>query len=140
MLLGMIVLFLSGCAIYHNDSLERIQTLPQHYTQFDAKLAWEFKAVDNTTVIDGVVKNIRFYEMNELEIWVSSLDADGIEMHRAVYFVHSLKENEAAPFTLKIPRVASGNKLRFLYRYIGNDGGDSGDALLWSQSFESQVP
>ena len=142
MLIATILLLMGGCATYRNDNLDRMmQTFPQHYAQFDLKLAWEVKPVDGSTVVDGVMKNIRYYEMDELEIWVMSLDAKGKEMHRAVDFVYRLKENEVAPFTLKIPRVASGDKLRFIYRYIGLDGGgDSGDAVPWMQSFESEVP
>ena len=77
-----------------NDNLNRLQTLPQHYEQFDLKLAWEVKSLDGSTVIDGVVKNIRFYEMDELELWVLSLDANGKVVHRSEDFVFRLKENE----------------------------------------------
>ena len=140
-LVTMILLLTGGCATYRSDNLDRMQTLPQHYEQFDIKLAWEVKTVDDSTVIDGVVKNIRYYKMDELEIWVMSLDAVGKVVHRATDFVYSLRENEVAQFTLKIPRLASGSRLRFLYRYIGNEGGgDSGGALSWRQSFESEVP
>ena len=135
------LVLLSGCATYRNDNLERMQALPLHYSQFDVKLAWEVKSFGSSTDIDGVVQNIRYYEMDDLEIWVSSLDAKGEEMHRAADFVYSLKENEVAPFTLKIPPVASGTKLRFMYRYIGLEGGgEAGGDVSWRQSFESEVP
>jgi len=136
-----VLLFLSGCATYHNDSVERMKLLPQQYSEFDAKLAWQVTHVGGSTRIDGVVQNIRYYEMDELEIRVISLDAKGKELHQAADFIHRLKENEAAPFALKIPMAASGTKLRFMYHYIGNNGGgDSGDALQWRQSFEAVVP
>ena len=132
---------LSSCATYHNDIQKRMQALPQHYSQFDAKLAWEVRSTGNSTVIDGMVKNIRYYLMNEFEIWVWSRDDRGKETHRSVAFVYSLKENEAGQFTLELPLLASGTKLRFLYRYIGHEGGgESGSASWWSQSFASEVP
>lgn len=137
----LIILLMGGCATYQNDIQNRIMTLPQQYAEFDLKMAWESTSVDNATLINGVVKNIRYYEMDELEIWVESLDANGKEVHRAVDYVYRLKENEVAQFSLKIPRVAPGSKLRFRYNYIGHEGGgDSGDALSWRQSFESVVP
>jgi len=141
-LIAIILLLMGGCATYRDDNLNRLQTLPQHYEQFDLKLAWEVKPLDGSTVIVGVVKNIRYFEMDELEIWVMSLDAKGKVVHRAEDFVFRLKENEVAPFALKIPRVESGSKLRFTYRYVGLDGGggESGGALPWMQSFESVVP
>ena len=141
MLCASILVLLNGCATYRNVNLERMQSLPQKYSQFDAKLAWEVKSAGSSTVIDGVVQNIRYYMMDELEIWVWSLDDRGKEVHRSVAFVYSLKENETAQFTVELPLIASGTKLQFLYRYIGHDGGgDSGGALSWMQSFESVVP
>jgi len=140
-LIAMILLQMCGCATYRSDNPERLLTLPQHYAEFDLKLAWEVKPVEGSTVIDGVVKNIRYYQMDELEIWVLSLDAEGKVVHRAADFVYSLKENEVAQFTLKLPRLASGSRIRFMYRYIGIEGGgDSRDSMSWRQSFDSVVP
>lgn len=136
-----VVLLASGCATYRNDSLERLQTLPQHYELFDAKLAWDVKTVDSSTIISGVIKNIRYYMMEELEIQAAPLTADGREGARDTYFVTGIKENEAAPFILKLPAAPPGSTLRFRYRYIGNEGGgDSGDALTWRQSFDWKIP
>lgn len=141
MVCATIAVLLNGCVTYRNDSLERMQTLPQHHSQFDAKLAWQVKSDGSSTVIEGVVQNIRYYEMDELEIWVFVLDAKGKEVYHAADFVYSLKEHEAAQFMLKMPLSASGTRLRFLYRYTGLDGGgESGGASKWSQSFETNVP
>lgn len=138
--LVMLLLLMTGCATYQNTSLQRMETLPEHYNHFDAKLAWEVKSVANATVISGVIENIRYYEMGNIEVWVSSLDANGKEVHRGVDFVFSLKQNEANSFTVKIPRVAPGTTLQFLYRYIGFNGDSDPDAVTWSQSFEAKVP
>ena len=139
--LVMIVLFLGGCTGYVNDSLQRMKTLPEHYTQFDAKLAWEVKSLDNSTMVDGVIENIRYYEMSEVEVWVYSLDADGKETYRGVDMIYQIKQNEAKSFTIKLPRLASGTRLQFLYRYLGLNGdSESADAVSWSQSFEAKVP
>jgi hypothetical protein len=136
----MILLMAGGCATYPNGSLEMMSTLPQHYAQFDVTMAWEVKASQGSTVITGVVKNIRYFEMSQLEIRASSLDDKGMEVHRAVDFVTTLRENESGAFTLKLPPLASGSRLRFMYSYIGSDGGGEFSALSWMQSFESVVP
>ncbi len=137
-----VVLLTAGCATtYRNDSLVRLQNLPQHYELFDAKLAWEASTTDSSTTISGVIKNIRYFMMEEVEIQVATLAVDGREVARDTYFVTRIKENEAEPFILKLPAVSPGSTLRFHYRYIGNDGGgDSGDALTWRQSFNWKIP
>jgi hypothetical protein len=140
MLIIMIMLMAGGCATYRNDSLEKMKTLPQHYEQFDVKMAWKVTSSQGSTVIDGVVKNIRYFEMSQLEVRVLSLDNKGNEVHRAVDFVNTLRENEAGAFSIKFPLLASGSRLRFLYSYIGSDGGGEFSAVAWMQSFEAKVP
>ena len=140
LLIVMVLLIVEGCATYRNDSLEKMEALPKHYAQFDVKMAWEVKSAQGSTVINGVVKNIRYFEMDQLEIQVSSLDVTGKEVHRTVDFVNTLKENEAGAFTLTLPLLASGSRIRFIYSYIGSDGGGGFSALSWMQSFESEVP
>jgi hypothetical protein len=135
------LLFLSGCVTYRTDNRERLQAFPQKYAQFDAKLAWEVTSTEDTTVIDGFVQNIRYHMMDDLEIWVWVIGSQKKAAQRASAFIYSLRENEIAQFRLGLPRVASGTRLQFLYRYAGNDGGgESGVAARWSQSFESEVP
>ena len=139
LLVVMILLMAGGCATYRDDSLARMETLPLHYEKFDVQMAWEVRSAKGSTVIDGVIKNIRYFEMSQLQIQVSSLDENGKKVHQAVDFINTLRENEAGTFTLKLPQLESGSRLRFIYSYIGTDGGRSG-GTLWEQSFESRVP
>lgn len=142
LLLALFMALSAGCATYRDDTSVRMATLPMQYDQFDIKLAWDITATGDSTVINGVVKNIRYYEMDELEIRVVPLDSKGREGAGAVDFIYRLRENEAAAFMLAIPRVMSGSTLRFFYRYVGSDGGgnDGGDAGSWRQSFEVVAP
>ena len=139
LLFVMMLLLAAGCATYRDDSLARMNTLPLHYEKFDVQMAWEVTSAQGSTVINGVVKNIRYFEMSQLQIQVSSLDDNGKEVHQAVDFISTLRENEAGSFTLKLPQLASGSRLRFIYSYIGTSGGRSG-GTSWEQSFESKVP
>ena len=146
-LLAMIAALLCACATYPDPARMRLESLPQHYSQFDLQLAWEVKVVDGETIVDGAVKNVRYAFMNDLEIWVMVLDATGKVVARSVSFVipHQLDRDNYAGFGLKLPVAAPpGTKLRFTYRYRGSDGGDghrSGEGgTPWMQSFESVVP
>jgi hypothetical protein len=140
-LLVMFTLLISGCTAYRNDSLQLMQTLPEHHSHFDAQLSWKVTTEGGSTVISGVVKNVRYFKMTNLEVWVYSLDAGGKEVHRGMDFVFPLLQDAAGPFSVKLPQLASGTRLRFLYNYVGlNDDGPSPDAVQWSESFESRVP
>jgi hypothetical protein len=137
----LLLIVLSGCAAGKYASPLTMQAFPQHYKEFDMKMGWEFKTDDGSTVVNGIAQNIRYYEMDDLEIWVTSLDAEGKELNRSVDYVYRLMENESGQFYLKIPQVASGSRVRFMYRYNGHDGGgDSGGSIAWRQSFEAVVP
>jgi hypothetical protein len=140
-LLFTMLIALGGCASYRDVYQERFDSLPQRYSQFDLNLAWEMKVTDAGTVIDGVVKNVRYFEMDDIEIWVAVLDASGRTLGRSVGFVipRSIRLNDKAPFSLTVPAQAlPGTKLQFTYNYHENEGQD--DRMFWMQSFEVPVP
>lgn len=124
---------------------EKLDTLPQHYSSFDVKMAWDVKIVDGNTVFDGVIKNVRYATMNDIEIWVALLDENGKTVRRGAGYVipNRLDMNGIAPFSVKLPAVAPHDaRLVFTYKYNGSDGGgnDGGGDGNWMQSFESKVP
>lgn len=136
---------LGACASYPNPQQVRLAALPQHYKQFDVLLGWEVKPADNGTIVQGVVKNIRYFRMRNLEIWVAQLDANGKVLARGMTFIipSELGLDESSDFTVKIPAaVTAGDRLRFTYKYSGSDGGEHGlgDGTPWMQSFDTTIP
>ena len=138
---------MSGCAGYQDTSRQRMQGLTQHYSQFDLEMGWNYRVADGTTLIDGMVKNVRFQVMYDLEIRVEVVAPKQKVTARAVTLVipRQLNLDESAPFSLKLPlAVQPGNRLVFTYRYRGNEGGGFGSGLEagtdWMQSFEAVVP
>jgi len=142
----LIAAFLGACATYHDTSSQRLPALPQHYSQFDVQMGWETRPIGEHTVVDGVVKNVRYAYMYDLEVWVAVLDSKGKELARSVSFIipQQLYLNQTAPFSVKLPVSApSGTRLRFTYEYLGSDGGDNhlgGGGARWVQSFQAVVP
>lgn len=134
----------SACASYPDLERERLQAMPQQYSQFDLHLGWEVRLEDGRTVIDGVLRNVRYYMMRDLEVWVVLLDREGKVAARGMTFIipSDLGLDRSAPFTVEIPAAASpGDRLRFTYRYRGTDGGDGMEQRIpWMQSFEAVVP
>lgn len=143
-LLLMGALFLLGGFTSLPDRLrEQLETSPQHYAQFDVKMGWDVKTEDGTTTINGVIQNIRYASMEDIEIWVSSVDANGKIVSRSVAYVipRRLEMGDLTPFSVTLPTAAPpGAKLVFTYKYSGSDGGGPDDGgVNWMQSFESVV-
>ena len=136
---------MGACATYRDTGSKRLQTLTQRYTQFDLTMAWETKVVAGNTLVDGVVKNLRYAYMYDLEIWVAVLDPAGRVAARSVSIVipYQLELDHTAEFSLKLPvAVTPGSRLRFTYKYRGSDGDGSelGGGVNWWQSFDAVVP
>ena len=135
---------LAGCATYPDTDRVRLETLPQRYSQFDLVMGWETRVQSGETVLDGVVRNVRYYMMRDLEIWVALLDERGKVVARGMTFIipSDLGMDKSAPFTVKLKvAVNPGDRLRFTYKYRGSDGGDGMEqGPDWMQSFESVVP
>lgn len=136
---------LGACASHPDYRAQRLVELPQHYKQFDAILGWEVLPADGSTIVQGVVKNVRYFQMRNLEIWVAKLDAKGKVVARGMTFIlpSELGLDQSADFSVKIPAaVTAGDRLRFTYKYFGSDGngvfGNGG--TNWMQSFETVVP
>jgi hypothetical protein len=135
------LLMIGGCTSLGNRYEEHFSAFPEHYSQFDLKMAWETKLTDTGTVIDGMVKNVRYPEMIGVEVWAAVLDGNGTAMGRSMSFIIpvSLREGEIAPFGLTIPvRAVAGGKLQFTYRYSVHEGHE--DRFHWMQSFEVPPP
>jgi hypothetical protein len=148
LILALAAVLIGGCQTYHDNSRARLEMLPERYSQFDLTLAWETKVLDGKTQVDGVVKNVRYAYMYDLEIWVAVLDAAGKPGKRSVSYIipRQLNLDETAEFSLKLPEVVEpGTKLRFTYRYRGSEGGAGPGSGFergtnWMQSFEAVVP
>ena len=136
-----ILVMIGGCSSYRDTYQERAAPYSQHYAKFDLKIDWDIKVSDKGTVIDGTVKNVRYFEMNGVEIWVSALGSNGKTLGRSSSFIipRSLREGETAHFALTLPvRAASDTKLLFTYRYRAHE--DDNEGNFWMQSFEVLVP
>lgn len=139
--LFLLTIFKSVSATPIDVNREKLAGLPQHYSQFDMTLAWEVKAAGQETIVEGVLKNLRYAFMEGIEIWIAVVDAAGKAGARSVCYVipNRLRQDEVAPFCLKLPiLVEAGTRLQFTYKYQGSDGGEGG--VNWMQSFESAVP
>lgn len=143
LVLMVVVLLMGGFTTLSDQLKEQLKTSSQHYSQFDVNMGWDVKVENGNTVINGVIQNTRYATMEDIEIWVSSLDDSGKIVSRSVCYVipRVLERDNIAPFGIKLPTmVTPGTKLLFTYKYNGFDGGGADDGgVSWMQSFESIV-
>ncbi|WP_224981168.1 FxLYD domain-containing protein [Geomonas agri] len=136
-------LLLGACATDPDVHQQRMAALPQHYKQFDVLMGYEVIPANGSTVVQGVVKNVRYFQMRDLEIWAVQLDDQGRVRARGMTFIipTELEQDESADFRIKIPvQLAAGDRLRITYKYFGYDGGSRGlGDTNWMQSFETTV-
>ena len=141
-ILVLLLISLGACATHPDLALQRLESLPQHYSQFDVDLAWEVRSAGSQAEVDGELRNLRYQFMDDIEVWVALLDAEGKQVARSVSYLspHELRQNEIAAFQLTLPAAAPvGSKLRFTYNYTATDGGDSKGEYR-TQSFTAVVP
>ncbi|MBU5614563.1 FxLYD domain-containing protein [Geomonas azotofigens] len=144
-ILLILFLCLGACASFPDPQQQRLAALPQHYKQFDVLMGYEVRPADGSTVVQGIVKNVRYFRMRDLEIWAAHLDARGKVLAQGMTFImpSELGLDQSADFTIKIPEaVPPGDRIRITYKYFGSDGGTHGlgDGTNWMQSFETAAP
>jgi len=138
-----VVAIMSGFSSVSDQMKSRMSQMPQHYSQFDVKMGWAVTGVNSSTIINGIIKNVRYTTMDNIEIWASLVDAKGKLLTRSVDYVLPIRldRDDVAPFNIILPTAApTDSKLIFTYKYVGEDGGaEGGGSTKWMQSFESEL-
>lgn len=138
LLLPMLFIWISGCSSVSGHLREQMSGLPGQYASFDLKLGWEVKKVGDQLFVDGIVKNVRYAYVEDLEIWVSPKDRNGNSLAPPAsdFIQGNLRLDDYAGFSLKLPATTTPvATLVFTYRYTGLDGGEDGGGIPWMNSF-----
>jgi hypothetical protein len=139
-----VIALLNICTLVFGFNREDLKNIPNHYSQFDVSLGWKIDNDNGRSTINGLLQNIRYATMEQVEVWVTSYDVDGKKLDRSVGFVipPTVQRDDIVPFTVKFNHKAtSGTRLTFTYKYLGKDGGGPDeDSTNWMQSFDATVP
>lgn len=102
------------------------------HENFDVILSWSTANHAGSTVIAGVLRNIRYALMEHIEVRVTLLDAKGEKVCRGTDLVSGrLVRDEQTSFNVTLPAAAvPGCRLAFTCKYTG-------DETAWQQSFET---
>ena len=111
--------------------------LPYRHSAFDFKYAWKAAPLGQGVVIDGVVKNVRFFNVEGAVLTVSLLNGEKkvLANATALPIPQQIRMDEVRPFDLVLKGVtlSPGDRLRFLISYRAADGRNG--IGFWMSSF-----
>jgi hypothetical protein len=114
---------------------------PYRHSDFDYKIAWKTTQTNDVVVIDGILKNVRYpnIELVELTVFLQGPDGKVRARATALPFPQQSKMDEVATFSVKVNKVVlnPGDTLKFLIHYSGTEGGGGG--FDWHSSFAADA-
>jgi hypothetical protein len=137
--LMLVAMFAVSACSYGYVVQQDLTAYPFRHDAFDYRTAWRTSQVGSAILIDGVLKNVRYAYIDDLDLMIQVVGQDGTVRSRATVFPipqHS-RMDEVVPFSAKLPDVTlvPGDTLLFMLHYRGNEGGDGNDGIDWHSSF-----
>ena len=132
---------LVACGSLHGVYQSPVADFPFRHNAFDLKVAWKTSRIDKGLAIDGILKNVRYQQMNDVEVTVSVIDKNNKVLGSDSAFILPFPINmgDYAPFDLTIRNLvpARGDEFRFLIRYRAYDGGHG--SFTWLSRFRTDA-
>lgn len=122
---------LSASSVLYAATLQNSAAgFPNRHSDFDYKIAWKTAQVKKDVLIEGVMKNTRYANIDGIELTIFLVGKDGKTLARATAlpFPQQSRADEVVSFSTKLHKVAlkSGDTLKFIIQYTGSDGGGGG--------------
>ena len=121
----------------HAAATSPVAALPYRYSAFDFKYAWKTAPLGEGIAIDGLLKNVRYFNVDGAVLSLSLLRGEKkvLAEATALPIPQQIRMDEVRPFdlVLKGVTVSPGDRLRFLVLYRATDGVDG--VGLWVSSF-----
>ena len=118
-----------------------VAAFPHRYAAFDIKVAWNAVQSGDTLIVSGLIKNVRYAQIEDIDVTVWLLDKGGkvSAVGGALPIPIALKSYDYEPFTarLKSAEHRPGSTLQFTIRYRVNEGDD--DNFSWMTSFAADA-
>jgi hypothetical protein len=132
-----LLLSLVGCA--HNSYQPvRPQDYPESKKMFDLSFGWRRVLSENSMILEGYARNERYPLVQDLELRVELIGADGGKKAAQVYFFipPGLLSGSMSAFSVNLGVLPQkGDRIRFNYRYRAVEGND--ESFDWINSFEA---
>lgn len=136
MLMTLLAAF-AGCTAMPAARTSPFAGYPFRHDDFDFNVAWKTSPAGQGVNVDGILKNVRYAQVSDIQLWVKVLSKDKKVMteESTLLLPVSLNTDDSLPFsvTLKNVVLAPGNMLNFVIMYRVND--DSKSSSAWLSSF-----
>jgi hypothetical protein len=127
----------TGCSGIPVGSTNPSDRYPFRHTDFDFKVAWKISQAGQGIVADGILKNVRYFQVGDIQLWVKVLTKDNKVMAEGstLFFLHPLGMDEYQPFNVRLDNVKlnPGDLLTFVIQYRVLD--DRRNIFSWLSSF-----
>jgi hypothetical protein len=110
---------------------------PFRHADFDFIVTWKTSPVGKSVDVDGILKNVRYFQVTDLQLWVKALNKDKkvLADESTLFLPVPLNTDDYLPFsvTLKNVTLAPGDMLKFVILCRVNE--DSKSSSIWLSSF-----
>jgi len=131
-----VLISLAACAGTQVTKQNPADNFTFKHRDFDLHYAWNASQIEQGVRIDGLIKNVRYPNIDDLEIKVSLLNKEHKVIADGVAFPvpQKVQVNDYRSFgmILKNAKLSGGDQLQFLVSYSASEGQT---ALSWVSSF-----
>jgi len=127
---------LAACATSSATKQNPADEFTFKHRDFDLRYAWKTLQTDKGVSIDGLIKNVRYTNIDSIEVKVSLLDKSRKVLAEGVAFPvpQKIQLDDYRNFAvfLKDAKLSEADQIRFLVDYSASDGQN---ALSWTSTF-----
>jgi hypothetical protein len=139
LLLAALLIAAAGCASTQTAKYQPFTGYPFRHNGFDVKQAWKTTPTPRGLAVEGVLKNVRYPYMEDVELTVSLVRDRSKVIAQDSFFVRgTLGNDQYCNFAtlLKEVTVAAGDQLRFSIAYRAVEGSSQ---LRWTGEFAADA-
>jgi hypothetical protein len=127
----------AGCASLSAVRKNPFHGYPFRHDDFDFRYAWKTTPAGQGIVVDGILMNVRYYQVDNMQLWVKVLNKEKkvIAERSTLFLPLPVDSYDYRPFSVKLDNVAlsAGDMLKFTILYRVND--DYKSSSSWLSSF-----
>jgi hypothetical protein len=116
------MLITTACSSYRREFDANPPFAPHYYRNFDVEVTWQTERTVQDLRLSGVVTNLRYAYLRDLELKLRFLDEKGNVLARETLtdFPTYIPSGKPAPFhvNLSLPKGASPSRIRINYTYL----------------------